>query len=177
MKSNINEEPAETPADPEGECDDCQSNTNGLCTAVDPPAPVGIHRCPEYEPRPGEFDLKDQPYVDVTIRFYRAFNPTESRGVTCFKVGYADVSDPVTKKVLGTIAAEATGTMVLTDNVSLGNAEFMCTHQEVWAAFQKALAQKRCPVCRTLFGHKLQCPNREDGGQVKLSMKRVPKED
>ncbi len=123
-----------------------------------------------------EFKLEEQPYVDVTIRFYRAFDPFKKRGVTCFKAGYADVLDPNTKKVLGTIAADVTGTMVLTDNVSLGNAEFMCTHQEVWAAFQEALAQKRCPVCRTLFGHKLQCSNREDGGQVKLPMQLHTKE-
>lgn len=120
-----------------------------------------------------EFDLQQQPYVDVTVRFYRAFNQDECRGITCFKLASVDVLDTTTKENLGSIAATTDGTMVLTDNVHLHRTEFMCEAEKVWTAFQEALAKKKCPECGMLFQHKLQCSRREDGGRANLPMENV----
>jgi hypothetical protein len=121
-----------------------------------------------------EFDLTKQPYVDVTIRFYLDFDPVEMRGVTCLKITTTDVLDTNTKKRVGSMAADTNGFPVLTDQSDGRSDEFMCLGEEVWEAFQKALKEKRCPECGMLFGHKMQCGRREDGGQVKLSMRQDP---
>jgi hypothetical protein len=138
---------------------------------VDPPAPVGVHRCSEYAPRLGEFDLTEQPYVDVTIRFYRDFNPKEMRGVTCLKIATSDVLNTETKKRVGSMASDTNGLPVLTDELGGHHEEFMCRGEQVWAAFQESLEEKRCPECGMLFEHKMQCSRREDGEQVRLPAK------
>ena len=107
-----------------------------------------------------EFDLTKQPYVDVTIRFYLDFDPTEMRGVTCFKVGSIDVFDTRSEERLGSMAATTSGLPVLTDESDGRHDEFMCKGEEVWEAFQEALKKKRCPECGMLSGHKLQCGRR-----------------
>lgn len=107
-----------------------------------------------------EFDLKAQPYVELKIRFYRAFNQDEGRGVTCLKLASTDVSDRATKKRLGSLAASTDCTMVLADEAHGRYEEFMCSTTEVWNAFQEALAQKRCPECGMVFQHEGRCSRR-----------------
>jgi hypothetical protein len=91
-----------------------------------------------------KFVLKDQPFIDVTVRAYRTFDEKIGKGVLfmTFADTTVDVSitDDKTGKVTdaGCIAGAIGGTTLLRDKV-FKNQEYAINAIDLWNAFQDEL--------------------------------------
>jgi len=89
-----------------------------------------------------EFQLKEQPFVEFTVRAYQAWNEKEGRGISVFKIFPTDVSNDDGER-LGSIAG---GTGHLTISVNDGEhayqGEYLVPHDDIWHALQAALAPR-----------------------------------
>lgn len=110
-----------------------------------PAAPPEPEPEPAPEPAPCKpfFDLRAQPYVDITIRCYRARDEKSGRSVSAFTVDMcvtevtgdaADGSEVMIGSVEGRI-----GGLHLRDDRRPYDHHYIAKHRDIWFAFQRAL--------------------------------------
>lgn len=105
-----------------------------VCDAVEARTPESE---PYREPETRKLDLKSQPYVDVTVRFYRSHMEGGAvmsfTDAMCVTTAHADDGSK-----MGTIEGRM-GAFELCDRRRPYSDHYRAPHDEVWHAFQKAL--------------------------------------